>query len=229
MFLDRTDAGKRLARELIDLDDDDGVVVVGLPRGGVPVAFEVASAIGAPLDVIIVRKLGVPSRPELAAGAIGEGGVRILNEWVIREAGITQRELATVEAQERIELERRAERFRRGRERVELRGQTVVVVDDGLATGSTAKAACQVARTQGAHRVILAVPVAPPGWTSRLGGVADEFVCLSTPEPFRAIGQFYADFAQTSDVEVLGFLNHPDVALPTDKPAGNLARTPTEP
>ncbi|MFF5260919.1 phosphoribosyltransferase family protein [Actinomadura viridis] len=205
MFLDRTDAGRRLGERLRRLRGED-VVVVGLPRGGVPVAFEVARAMGAPLDVIVVRKLGVPWQPELGMGAIGEGGAREINEEIVRLARVSPEELAAVEEREHAELERRARRFRGDRPRVPLRGRTVIVVDDGIATGSTARAACRVARAQGAARVVLAVPVAPPDWTARLGQDADELVCLETPELFASIGQFYGDFTQTSDEEVLALL-----------------------
>ena len=205
VFANRADAGRRLAARLLDLRDKR-VVVLGLPRGGVPVAFEVARALGAPLDVIIVRKLGVPFQPELAMGAIGEDGVRVINREVVRAAGVSAGELAAVEARERAELERRARRFRGGRPRQSLDGRVAVVVDDGIATGSTARAACQVARLQGAARVVLAVPVAPPRWQARIGAVADELVCLQTPARFSAIGQFYADFTQTTDDEVVACL-----------------------
>jgi putative phosphoribosyl transferase len=213
-FIDRVDAGRRLATRLQYLRDDR-VVVLGLPRGGVPVAYEVARALDAPLDVIVVRKLGVPFQPELGMGAIGEDGVRILNEEVIRLTGVSDSELAEVEVSERVELERRARRFRGDRPRTALEGRTVVVIDDGIATGSTARAACQVARAQGATRVVLAVPVAPQGWEDRFGADADEFVCLETPEPFFAIGQFYDDFAQTSDEEVIVCLERAAHPVPT--------------
>ena len=166
VFADRVDAGRRLAARLGHLRGEP-VVVLGLPRGGVPVAFEVAAALGAPLDVIVVRKLGVPFQPELGMGAIGEDGARIINDEIVRLAGVTDRQLAEVESRERAELERRALRFRGDRPRVPLEGRIAVVVDDGIATGSTARAACQVARAHGAARVVLAVPVAPPGWTAR--------------------------------------------------------------
>ena len=205
VFADRSDAGRRLAGRLLDLRDKP-VVVLGLPRGGVPVAFEVARALGAPLDVIIVRKLGVPFQPELGMGAIGEDGVQIINREVVRAAAVTPEELAAVEARERAELERRARRFRGGRPRQSLDGRVAVVVDDGIATGSTARAACQVARAHGAARVVLAVPVAPPGWETRIGNSADELVCLQTPAPFFAIGQFYTDFTQATDDEVIACL-----------------------
>jgi putative phosphoribosyl transferase len=204
-FIDRTDAGRRLAARLQNLHDDS-VVVLGLPRGGVPVAYEVARALDAPLDVIVVRKLGVPFQPEFGMGAIGEDGVRILNREVIRLAGVSASELAEVEARERVELERRVRRYRGDRLREPLEGRTVVVVDDGIATGSTARTACRVARAHGAARVVLAVPVAPLGWEVQLGTDADAFVCLDTPELFSAVGQFYADFSQTSDEEVIACL-----------------------
>jgi putative phosphoribosyl transferase len=204
-FKNRTDAGRHLAGHLAHLRGED-VVVVGLPRGGVPVAAEVARRLGAPLDVVVVRKLGVPFQPELAMGAIGEGGTRVLNEDVLRDARVTDQELAAVEAEQRTELTRRARRFRGERPRIPIDGRVVVVVDDGIATGSTARAACAVVRSEGASRVVLAVPVAPPDWTRRLAGVADELVCVATPEPFYAVGQFYDDFTQTSDDEVVDYL-----------------------
>ncbi len=221
MFRNRVDAGRRLAARLRHLRGD--VVVVGLPRGGVPVAAEVARALNAPLDVIVVRKLGVPFHPELGMGAIGEDGIRVLDHEIIGLARITGDELAAVETQERAELVRRAGRFRAGRARVPLAGRVVVVVDDGIATGSTARAACEVARAEGACRVVLAVPVAPRDWTARLAGAADEFVCVDTPEPFFGVGQFYADFAQTTDDEVIACLNGTAVpaaaaAAPGDDP-----------
>jgi putative phosphoribosyl transferase len=219
-FVDRVDAGRRLGERLGHLRAE-APVVVGLPRGGVPVAFEVARALGAPLDVIVVRKLGVPFQPELAMGAIGEGGVRVLNDEIVRLARVKPGELAHVEARERVELERRVRRFRGDRPRVPLAGRTVVVVDDGIATGSTARAACRVARAHGAARVVLAVPVAPTEWTARIGAAADEFVCLTTPEPFWSVGQWYRDFGQTSDDEVATLLERAarPVSVPDDDPA----------
>ncbi len=202
MFVDRADAGRRLAGRVQHLGEEP-VVVLGLPRGGIPVAFEIARALDAALDVIVVRKLGVPFQPELAMGAIGEGGVRVVNEDVVRNLPIAAEDLAAVEARERVELERRAQRFRGSRPRVPFEGRTALVVDDGLATGSTAQAACRVARAQGASRVVLAVPVAPRGWTARMGDAADELIALETPAAFLAIGRFYDDFSQTSDTEVL--------------------------
>lgn len=205
MFIDRIDAGRRLGAELGHLRGDS-VVVVGLPRGGVPVGEEVARSLGAPLEVIVVRKLGVPFHSELSMGAIGEDAVRIVNTDLTRAMGIPDGEFLAVEARERTELDRRANRFRAGRPRIPLTGRTVVIVDDGIATGSTARAACQVARAHGAAHIVLAVPVAPSGWTAHMAGVADELVCLSQPERFLAIGQFYDDFSQISDEEVVACL-----------------------
>ena len=204
-FLDRSDAGRRLAGRMLHLRGED-VVVLGLPRGGVPVAAEVARALGAPLDVILVRKLGVPVQPELGMGAIGEGGVRIINPEVVAITRVTGGEIAAVETRERAELERRARRFRGDRPRTPLTGRTAIVVDDGIATGSTARAACQVARAQGAVRVVLAVPVAPPSARTALADDADEVICLETPRHFLAIGEWYQDFSQTSDGEVVRLL-----------------------
>ncbi|GAB3147612.1 phosphoribosyltransferase [Microbispora hainanensis] len=203
MFVDRRDAGRRLGERLRELPGMEDAVVVGLPRGGVVVASEVAKALGAPLDVIVVRKLGVPYQPELGFGAIGEGGVRVLNPEVIRLANITPEEMAEVERRERAELERRARRFRGGREPVDLAGRTVIVVDDGIATGGTARAACQVARAQGASRVVLAVPVGAPETIASLRRDADEVVCLEMPDHLYAIGAWYEDFTQASDEDVV--------------------------
>ncbi|MFI0989135.1 phosphoribosyltransferase family protein [Streptomyces exfoliatus] len=205
-FSDRTDAGRQLAARLGHLKDQD-VVVLGLPRGGVPVAAEVADALGAPLDICLVRKLGTPGQPELAMGALGEGGVRVLNERVLRRTGADERDIAAAEVREHAELDQRAGRYRGSRPSIPLEGRTVLVVDDGLATGATALAACRVVRAKGAARIVLAVPVAPQGWTDRLGGEADETVSVHTPELFYAIGQFYRDFAQTPDAEVVACLD----------------------
>ncbi|MER5636750.1 phosphoribosyltransferase family protein [Kitasatospora sp. NPDC002227] len=205
-YADRTEAGRRLAAALVHLRGADPVVV-GLPRGGVPVAAEVARALGAPLDLCVIRKLGCPGQPELAMGAIGEGGARVLNEHVLSGAAVTERQLAEVERAERAELARRVERYRRGRPPVPLTGRTVVVVDDGLATGATARAACELVRARGAARVVLAVPVAPGDWQRTMAAAADELVCPLTPHRFWAIGQFYRDFGQTTDAEVLACLD----------------------
>lgn len=204
-FEDRRQAGRLLAAALEHLRESD-IVVLGLPRGGVPVAYEVARALEAPLDVVVVCKLGVPFQPELAMGALGEDGVRILNSDVIRGTGVGAAELAFVERRERAELEARAVRFRRDRPRLDLAGRTAVVVDDGVATGSTVRAACQVTGALGAGQVVLAVPVAPPASLAELRAAADEVVFLETPRRFLSVGQWYRDFSQTSDAEVVSLL-----------------------
>jgi putative phosphoribosyl transferase len=212
VFADRADAGRQLAARLGHLRGQP-VVVLGLPRGGVPVAAEVAMALNAPLDVIIVRKLGVPYQPELAMGAVGEDGVLVTSREVIEATRITASELATVRAREQAEVEARAARYRAGRPRLDLTGKVAVVVDDGIATGATASAACEIARAHGAARVVLAAPVAPEGWEDRIGARADEYVCVATPPYFLAIGQFYADFAQLTDTEVSRMLRRAAAAL----------------
>jgi len=181
-------------------------VVLGLPRGGVVVAAEVARALDAPLDVILVRKLGVPSQPELGMGAIGEGDARVINADVVRYAHVSEAEITAVEKQERAELERRIKRFRGDTPREPLAGRIAILIDDGIATGSTARAACQVARAQGAARVVLGVPVAPPSAEAALADDVDELICLDTPARFHAIGEWYEDFSQTGDEEVVSLL-----------------------
>ncbi|MFC0551626.1 phosphoribosyltransferase [Planotetraspora thailandica] len=214
VFLDRHDAGLRLAERMRGITDPANAVVLGLPRGGVPVAFEVAQALGAPLDVIVVRKLGVPYQPELGFGAVGEGGVIVINRNVVRLAALTEAEMTRVEERERAELGRRARRFRGERLPLELRDRTVIVVDDGVATGGTARAACQVARARGASHVILAVPVGAPETIRSLREDADEVVCLETPDYFHAIGVWYRDFFPTTDQEVVELLRR---AAPADE------------
>jgi putative phosphoribosyl transferase len=204
-FMDRTDAGQALARAVEHLRGTD-VVVLGLPRGGVPVAYEVAKALEAPLDVIVVRKLGVPYQPELAMGAIGEGGIRVSNDEVIRRGGITVQEIAAVEERERVDLERQAHQFRSGRPNIDVAGRTAVIVDDGIATGSTAAAACQVARQMGASHVVLAVPVGAPESLQALHSVCDEVISLYAPEYFMAVGTFYDNFRHVPDNEVSDLL-----------------------
>jgi predicted phosphoribosyltransferase/predicted alpha/beta-hydrolase family hydrolase len=221
-FRDRVDAGRRLAVAL-ERYRSPSTVVVGLPRGGVPVAAEVASALGAPLDVIVVRKLGVPAQPELAMGAIGEEGVRVLDRDSLRWAHVSEEQVAAVEARERVELDRRCQRFRAVRPMLPLDGRQVLVIDDGVATGSTARAACQVARAHGARRVVLAVPVAPQGWIAHMAGAADEYVALDAPSDFHAVGQFYDDFRPTTDEEVLDLLRRaldpgPPLSIPPSSP-----------
>jgi putative phosphoribosyl transferase len=205
VFEDRVDAGRQLARRLLPLRGQD-VVVLGLPRGGVPVAREVAEALDAPLDVIVVRKLGVPSQPELAMGAIGEEGARVLDQRTLQYFGITDEQLERIEERERAVLEARTARFREGRERIDLTGRIALIVDDGIATGATARVACRIARQLGAARVILAVPVAPEEAVSRVTE-ADEVICLATPHYFTAVGYHYRDFSPTEDDEVVALLD----------------------
>lgn len=209
MFADRADAGQQLAAAVrAELGADTGdVVVVGLPRGGVPVAYEVACELAAPLDVIVVRKIGVPFHRELAMGAIGEGGVRVVSRAVMHDAGVDDAAFAAVEAAERAELDRRVRALRGDLQSVSLDGRTVVVVDDGVATGATARAACQVARARGAARVVLAAPVGPPEVAARFREAADAVVCPSTPPGFRAIGGYYRDFTQLADEDVIDVLH----------------------
>jgi len=227
-FRNRVDAGRALGRRLEYLRGCD-VVVVGLPRGGVPVAYEVARALDAPLDVILVRKLGAPFQPELAMGAIGEGGIRVVYEPTLRLAELSPEAFAAVEARERAELDHRVRRLRGGRAREPLAGRLVVVVDDGIATGSTASAACQVVRAAGAARVVLAAPIAPPPVVDALRSEADEVVCVETPAAFFAIGEFYDDFSQTSEEEVLDLLHRATTEHrePAAAPVGAGAGPPT--
>jgi putative phosphoribosyl transferase len=208
VFEDRLDAGRHLVGKLDFLRGED-VVVLGLPRGGVPVAAVVAEALRAPLDVIVVRKLGVPFQPELAMGAIGEGGLRVVDRAMVARARVTDDELEAVERRERAVLDARVERLRCGRPRVDLRGRVAVVVDDGIATGSTARVACLVARQLGARRVVLAVPVAPADTLAHLPE-AETVVCVSAPRYFRAVGAHYEDFSPTTDDEVVALLEQAD-------------------
>jgi predicted phosphoribosyltransferase len=201
-FHDRTDAGRRLAAKLQRLAGRDDVIVLALPRGGVPVGFEVARALGAPLDVFLVRKLGVPGREELAMGAIASGGVRVVNEEVVRMLGLGEDELDAAAADELAEMRRREEAYRDGRPAPDVTGKTVVLVDDGLATGSTMRAAVQAVRKLGPKRVIVAVPVGAGDTCRAFRDVADEVVCLHAPEHFYAVGNWYEEFTQTTDDEV---------------------------
>jgi putative phosphoribosyl transferase len=206
MFRDRRDAGRRIADVVAPAVDGDEPVLVGLPRGGVPVAWEVARALHAPLDVIVVRKLGVPFQPELAMGAIGEGDVRFENVDVVRSAALGRRDLDAAERHERAELDRRARQYRGDRDRVDLAGRCVVIVDDGVATGSSARAACGVARAQRARRVVFAAPVVSRLALTSLRDACDDVVFVSAPDPFYAVGEWYRDFSQTSDEEVVDLL-----------------------
>jgi predicted phosphoribosyltransferase len=202
-FADRHDAGRALARRLVPrYGGRTDVLVLALPRGGVPVGYEVARALKAPLDVLLVRKLGVPGQEELAMGAIASGGARVLNTEVLETLGIPRATVEQVAATEERELARRARAFRGDRPEPDVEGRTVIVVDDGLATGSSARAALSVLRQRGPRRLVLAAPVGSPGTCTALAAEADEVLCAVTPEHFRAVGLAYDDFAQTTDEEV---------------------------
>ncbi len=206
-FHNRMEAGQLLARQLLPYANRPDVLVLGLPRGGVPVAFEVARALRAPLDTLVVRKLGVPGQEELAMGAIASGGSRVLNPEVVQELGIPQEIIEAITAREQQELDRRERRFRGNRPELDVRGRTVILVDDGLATGATMRAAIAALRQQQPARIIMAVPAAPPPVCRELGAAADEAICLLTPEPFLGVGRWYDDFSPTTDEEVRSLLD----------------------
>jgi len=201
-FHDRTDGGRQLAARLTAYAGRSDVTVLALPRGGVPVAREVATRLGAPLDIFLVRKLGVPGHPEFAMGALAEGGVEVLSEDVIRDLGVPRALVQQVAVRERLELERRDVLYRGGRKAHDVRGGTVILVDDGLATGSTMQAAVQALRQRGPASIVVAAPVGARETCERLRRLADRVVCVSTPEPFSAVGLWYEEFSQTSDEEV---------------------------
>jgi predicted phosphoribosyltransferase len=202
IFRDRFEAGRVLAERLSAYADRPDVVVLALPRGGVPVAYEVAKALHASLDVFLVRKLGVPGREELAMGAIASGGVYVLNEEAVQALGIPDEVIQQVALEEQRELERRERVYRGDRPHPDVRGKIVILVDDGLATGSTMRAAVAALRRQGPAKILVAVPVGSPETCSELQAVADEAICARTPEPFYAVGLWYEDFSQTTDEEV---------------------------
>jgi putative phosphoribosyl transferase len=205
-FSNRTEAGRLLAEKLVKYAGRPDVTVLGLPRGGVPVAFEVAQRLGLPLDVFIVRKLGVPGFEELAVGAIASGGVRVLNKDVMRAIPNADEVIETITVKETVELQRREQSYRDGRPAPELRDRTVILVDDGLATGATMRAAVKALRERGAAKIVVAVPVGPPDTCREFEEEADEVVCAAVPEFFQAVGQYYDDFSQTGDDEVRALL-----------------------
>jgi len=206
MFKDRRDAGRQLAGAVAHFSGQGDVIVLALPRGGVPVAYEVARAIGAPLDVFLVRKLGTPGQPELAMGAIASGGVVVMNDDVLRHVSVAPAELAAVTREETAELERRERAYRGLRPHPSLEGRVVILVDDGLATGSSMRAAVRAVRAQKPQRLVVAVPVGAFSTCEGLRGEADEVVCLQRPRDFAAVGHWYEDFSQTSDAEVQALL-----------------------
>ena len=210
-FRDRADAGRELAGQLAHYAGRSDVLVLALPRGGVPVGYEVAEVLGAPLDVFLVRKLGVPGHEELAMGAIASGGVRVLNERVVRPLGITDAVIKAVEAEERRELERRESAYRGSRPPIDVHGQTVILVDDGLATGASMRAAVVALRRLEPARIVVAVPVGAPDTCAELEKEADEVVCVSEPEPFFGVGMWYRDFSPTTDDEVRELLSRREV------------------
>jgi putative phosphoribosyl transferase len=201
-FIDRRNAGRVLATRLAKYAGRNDVVVLALPRGGVPVAYEVASALAVPMDVFLVRKLGTPGHRELAMGAIASGGVRVLNEDVVRWYGISESAIERIAREEQEELERRERAYRGDRPAPDLTNRIVILIDDGLATGSTMRAAAQAVRARRPAHVVIAVPVGAPQTCAELAAVADEVICARMPEPFSAVGQWYLNFDQTSDDEV---------------------------
>lgn len=205
-FADRRDAGEKLADKLKEYENRPDVLVLALPRGGVPVAYEVASALGAPLDVFLVRKLGVPGYEELAMGAIATGGVSVLNEDVTTSIGLSDLAISEVRDREQKELERREQLYRGNRAPLDVQGHTVILIDDGLATGSTMRAAIAALRKMSPAKIVVAVPVAAPETCETIRNEVDDIICAVTPEPFLAVGTWYSDFSQTSDDEVRDLL-----------------------
>lgn len=205
-FKDRRHAGRLLADELSGYQDAPSLLVLALPRGGVPVAYEVADRLGAPLDVFTVRKLGVPHQPELAMGAIASGDIRVLNRSIVDGLRISEEDLESVTERERAELRRREEKYRGDRPDLDLKGRTVILVDDGLATGATMEAAIEAAKSRNPRQLVVAVPTAPPDTARRLSEMVDEMVCVQTPEPFGGVGGWYENFSQTTDEEVIDYL-----------------------
>jgi len=218
LFQDRFEAGRLLASKLTHLANRPDVVVLALPRGGVPVGYEVAKALNAPLDVFVVRKLGVPGQEELAMGAIASGGVRVVNERLVQALGIPDEVVDAIAAEEERELQRREREYREGRSPVDVTGRSVILVDDGLATGSSMRVAAQALKAKNPTRIIVAVPVASPQTCEQFQSEVDQVICAVTPEPFWAVGQWYRDFSQTSDQEVRDLLRRA-ASLPMPKAA----------
>ena len=226
IFQDRNDAGKLLARKLEQYAGKSDVLVLAIPRGGVPVAFQVAATLGAPMDVFVVRKLGVPSQPELAFGAIASGGIRILDEQIVDSMGVSEPEIEQIAAEQRAELNRRERVYRGRRAPLHIENKTVILVDDGIATGASTRAAIAALRQLKPARIVLAAPIAPASTCWNLRREVDEVVCLDAPETFYAIGQFYEDFSQVSDDEVTALLklNGEQNANETDATRGTVRK-----
>ena len=223
-YRNRREAGRRLGAELKDYAGRTDVVVLGLPRGGVPVAYEVARALGAPLDVFVVRKLGLPMHPEFAMGAIASGGGQVIDRDVVRRFGVTEAQLDAVIAREERELARREHRFRDNRPPGDVQGKTVILVDDGLATGATMAAAAAALRAEGPAKLVIGVPVASPETCDAFRDIVDEIVCALTPEHFHAVGLWYEDFTQTTDEEVHDLLAQSRESAPPASASGQQLR-----
>jgi putative phosphoribosyl transferase len=207
-FIDRVAAGQQLALQLESYAHDPDVLVLGLPRGGIPVAYEIARTLGVSLDAFLVRKLGVPTQPELAMGAISSGGFRYLNARMIQSCGVSNAALEAVIQQEQQELERREHHYRQNRPPLLIEQQQIIVVDDGIATGATMQVALMALRDQHPKRLIVAIPVAPPSSLRQLSAIADEVICLISPKTFTSVGQWYLNFSQVEDAEVCELLSH---------------------
>lgn len=218
-FQDRSDAGRRLAAQLASFANQPGVRVLALPRGGVPVAFEIARALHAPLDVWVVRKLGAPGIPELALGAVAPGGIELISTDIARRLRIAPEQIEAIAARERIELYRREQAYRGNRPPISVRGETVILVDDGLATGATMRAAIAALRHLEPARIVVAVPVAAASLSQQIARETDQIVCLWTPVDLDSVGQWYADFSQTSDAEVCDLLNRANPVPPQNSGA----------
>jgi len=206
-FKNRIEAGKKLAKELGNYKDEIHAIVLGLPRGGVPVAYEVAESLHLPLDVFLVRKLGVPGQPELAMGAIASGGVRVLNDRVIRRAGISEGQIEKTVQKEKEKLQKREEAYRGSRREIKIKGKTVLLIDDGLATGASMRAAISALRDLNPKKIVVAVPTAPPDTCQEIKSEVDQVVCLETPTPFWGVGGSYQNFSQTSNKDVRQLLD----------------------
>jgi len=206
-FKNRIEAGKKLAKELENYKDEIHAIVLGLPRGGVPVAYEVAESLHLPLDVFLVRKLGVPGQPELAMGAIASGGVRVLNDRVIRRAGISEGQIEKTVQKEKEKLQKREEAYRGSRREIKIKGKTVLLIDDGLATGASMRAAISALRDLNPKKIVVAVPTAPPDTCQEIKSEVDQVVCLETPTPFWGVGGSYQNFSQTSNKDVRQLLD----------------------